>query len=175
MKTTGFLDAEPSFGGVAAQSLRVDEDMEGEAVTPVAIRPHRSPLGPVTVVDMGHPGLFPPIAFIFRRAALDVVGLYAADVLGAGDWDFHMRFLEHFAIGTLPKPLAFWHARRRIKGGDYGNSNYDTAGTDLWRRNATLAANNLICRDIRSGQLGMGLIAALVRGHDPIDACVSRT
>src|SRR4030095_2041256 len=65
---------------------------------------------------------FPPISFLFRRAALEVVGPFREQHGVLGDWDFHLRVLRQFDIDVIPEPLANYHHRVKGTAGVYGNS-----------------------------------------------------
>jgi GT2 family glycosyltransferase/LPS sulfotransferase NodH len=54
---------------------------------------------------------FPPIAFLYRRSAIEQVGLYREDLPVLGDWEFNLRFAKTFDLAFLDDRLAYWHKR----------------------------------------------------------------
>ena len=72
---------------------------------------------------------FPPIAFLYERAAGEAIGNYRTDLPVLGDWDFNLRFAERFGIGVIPEALAYWHHRTKFGGLSrlYANSRYAPA------------------------------------------------
>ena len=64
---------------------------------------------------------FTPVSFLFRRDALENVGLFDESLPVCGDWEFNIRFLSKFEIVILPETLAFWHQRPHSNG-SYSNS-----------------------------------------------------
>ncbi len=164
-ETTDYLESNPDFSGVATQTRRVGEEQRGGDIVEYEIARHNTHVETADIGGVARPGLFPPIAFLYKRSVFDVIGYYDEVVIGGGDWDFHMRFVEKFTIGVLRKPLAFWHCRQNLQGGDYGNSRYDEYGADLWKRYEVAVSNGLIRRDMEAGRFGMGLVSGLARLH----------
>lgn len=162
-ETTSFLEENSEYFGVATQTRRVSEEQSGAGIVEYEIASHNTHVETTYVGDVARPGLFPPIAFIYRRSVFDVIGYYDEIVLGGGDWDFHMRFVEQFTIGVIRKPLAFWHCRQNLRGGNYGNSRYDENGSDLWKRYEVAVSNRLIRRDMEAGRFGIGLVSGFAR------------
>ena len=84
------------------------------------------PGDPVPAAALRRHNRFPPIAFLFERAAADAINNYRTDLPVLGDWDFNLRFAERFGIGVIPETLAYWH--HRVKSGRlsqlYANSRY---------------------------------------------------
>ena len=65
----------------------------------------------ITADDLSTRNHFPPIAFMFRRRALDEVGPFHEGLPALGDWHFNRRIAAHFTIGVVPECLATWHLR----------------------------------------------------------------
>lgn len=103
-----------------------------------------------------------PIAFVYRRAALDAVGGYDEAYGGAADWEFALRYLSQFEIEFLSteQALAFYHHRPGASGID-ANSVY----TAEHRRLESRVANDLLRGDLAAGKLGLGLVVNMLR-HD---------
>ena len=101
------------------------------------IRRRRMPLpgDPVSPADLRRHNRFPPIAFLYERAAGEAIGYYRADLPVLGDWDFNLRFAERFGIGVIPEALAYWHHRTKFGGFSqlYANSRYARLLADQMR------------------------------------------
>ncbi|UYG16968.1 glycosyltransferase [Brachybacterium huguangmaarense] len=59
-----------------------------------------------------------PIAVVHRRRVHDELGLFREDLPAVGDYEFHLRLLQHGAVGFLDLPLARWHLRPSAAGAD---------------------------------------------------------
>jgi glycosyltransferase involved in cell wall biosynthesis len=101
-----------------------------------------------------------PIAFLYRRSAIEEVGPYEEAFDSAGDWDFALRFAARYEIDVLAtdEALAFYHHRLDSAGAD-ANAVY----ADGHRRAENLVANAHLRRDIESGRAGLGLVINVVR------------
>ncbi|MCB9100569.1 MAG: glycosyltransferase [Anaerolineales bacterium] len=125
-RTVSHLDRHgwnPKLGGVTTWSNLIIEhiDDENNIVT------HNNyifndQLYNLSLVDLAIENRFPPISFIFRRAALEAIGPYREQYGVLGDWDFHLRVLQRFNIDVIPEPLANYHHRTNTTTGAYGNS-----------------------------------------------------
>jgi hypothetical protein len=98
---------------------------------------------------------FPPIAFCYARRALDAVGLYDESLPVLGDWDFNVRFVAHYDIDFVPRPLAHYHHRRDATG-PMVNTIVD--GHDDVRRRLL---NRYLRADLAAGRVGTGSLANL--------------
>lgn len=107
--------------GIACQSMRIDEQIEGNEVKILKTKPYNPKLLAASLLEMSGSNQFPPISFIFARKAAEEIGLFNKDLEVLGDWDFHLRFLKQYDIAILPKVLANYH-HRKITDGSYGNS-----------------------------------------------------
>ena len=125
-KAVAYLEAAgPAKRGVVAGTELVYERFRDGRL--VEIRRRRmplpaSPLGPA----LRQQNRFPPIAFLYERAAGEALGHYRVDLPVLGDWDFNLRFAERFGIAVIAEPLAYWHHRPRFWGLPplYANSSY---------------------------------------------------
>ena len=66
---------------------------------------------------------FAPIQFMYRLDVLDTVGKYDPVFRVYGDWDFNLRFLQHFDIALIPTFLAFYHQRISATNADANSIN----------------------------------------------------
>lgn len=87
-----------------------------ERMTDTGPRPlGHEPFGPfeetVTAAMLAVENRFPPIALLCRRAAVERLGGYRADLPVLGDWEFNQRLAALGPIPVLPEALAHWHLR----------------------------------------------------------------
>lgn len=163
LATVEFLRSERglAFGGVITESVQIDEKIVGNEIHELKTQKWNPvlsyyPQGAVHLSDIAVINQFPPIAFVYRRDALQVVGSYDESLPVLGDWDFNLRFLREFDISVLPLAFANYHHRPSITASNahYGNSVH--AGFD---RHSTYEAL------VRNKHLRQGL-----NGADPVFA-----
>ena len=126
-KAVACLEAsDPDTCGVVTGTELVVERFKGNQLVEVARRTLPLPATPMTPHQLRRRNPFPPISFMFRRSALEKVGLYREDLSALGDWEFNVRFSERFKVAVIPDTLAFWHIRRGARGAlrNYANSTY---------------------------------------------------
>lgn len=159
--TVAFLDAaDPQWGGVVTGTVRVDERLHTCGVTEIRRRPFNPGLRSVHLSEVAEENPFPPICFLYRRAAYDCVGPYDASLPVLGDWEFNLRFLARYDIGVVDRPLANYHWRPDEKGG-YGNS--VSGGVDRHVQWDAVVRNRLLRRDLATGTVGLGHLVAAGR------------
>jgi glycosyltransferase involved in cell wall biosynthesis len=158
-----FLRAEPHYGGVVTHSVKVEEELTADGVREIARSPFNPGLLSVYLVDIVHVNLFPPISFLYRRTALDRVGLYDESLPVLGDWEFNLRFLQYFDIGVVPRGLANYHHRAALTAAadDYGNTLY--AGRSRHIEYDALIRNRMLRGDLERGALGLGFLLSFGR------------
>ncbi len=98
-------------------------------------------------------------AFVYERAALDVVGLYDESLPVLGDWDFNLRFLRHFDVDFIDAPLAYYH-HREPGSTAMGNTVTDQDGSHERVRQQLL--NRYLRADLDGHGLGLGYLANLL-------------
>jgi glycosyltransferase involved in cell wall biosynthesis/FMN phosphatase YigB (HAD superfamily) len=152
------LDAhgpESAVQGVVTQTIQVLEEIDSNG-NPREIRRHDyCPLTHVSLVNLAAGNLFAPIAFLYRRRAHDIVGLFDQQFDALGDWDFNLRFLSHYEIDVMPFRLALYYWRHQALGSQYGNTVTDRVDQDHFQK-ATFLRNYYLRQDIRSGSQGLG-------------------
>ncbi|MEW9806754.1 glycosyltransferase [Mesorhizobium marinum] len=125
-RTVECMDSEgwnPRVAGVVTWSdVIVEQFIDGYDIVEVDRFVFNDRLHAISLVDLGIENRFPPISFLFRRAAFDDVGHFREEFGVLGDWDFHLRILERFDIRVIPEPLAGYHHRPEATSGAYGNS-----------------------------------------------------
>jgi glycosyltransferase involved in cell wall biosynthesis len=161
-KTVAYLDAaDDCVGGVVTHSAKITERLEGDTVTILGSQPYTPGLRAITLMGMARSNNFPPIAFLYRRSALKKVGRYNPKLPVLGDWEFNLRFLEHYEIEVLTESLANYHIRPSTKSGIYSNT--IIGGLDLHLRHDTRLRNELMRQDMREGRPGLGFLVNLGR------------
>ncbi len=158
-RAAAYLDSAPATcGGVICHSDRVVETIAGNRVKEVSRAPFNTHVTEVTLAAVASGNLFPPISFLFRRAALQAVGAFREDLPVLGDWEFNLRLLQRFDVGVVPEVLAHWHHRTPKPSTDatgaYASS---TVGqSSLHAEYATRLRNELLRRDLEAGRFGVG-------------------
>jgi glycosyltransferase involved in cell wall biosynthesis len=125
-RTVSYLDDRSwnaRLGGVITWSWVIVEELSDDGAIKVHNRfVFNDKLYNVALIDLAVENRFPPISFLFKRAALDSVGPFKAQHGPLGDWEFHLRLLQRFDIDVIPDPLANYHHRTNTTTGVYGNS-----------------------------------------------------
>jgi glycosyltransferase involved in cell wall biosynthesis len=147
-----------SIAGVVTHSDRIFEELDGETIRTMKIEPYNAWLESITLLRLAADNPFPPISFVFSRAAYESIGPFREDFPVLGDWDFHLRFIARYDIGLIPKALANYH-HRPSQSGDYGNTLFD--GRRVHKEYDAILRNELLRRDLASGRVGLGLLVAL--------------
>ena len=158
-KMTALLEAsQPPVAGAICHSVLVREAIEGDSVTETTREDFNTDLLAVSLAQMAVRNLFPPISFLFQRAALDAAGAFREELPVLGDWDFNLRFLRRHEIAVLPEKLAFWHHRVAAQGADYANSSMEE-GAARHARHDTLIRNEMLRADMEAGRVDIGFLA----------------
>jgi glycosyltransferase involved in cell wall biosynthesis len=144
------------YGGVVTHSLRIIEELEGQKVRQVASEPFNEWMTSVSLYRLAAGNTFPPISFLFRRDVWEEVGCFREALPVLGDWDFHLRVCARYEIGLVPGLLANYHHRTSIQSGDYGNT--VVAADAKHRAYENLYRNELLRRDLETGQFGLGFL-----------------
>jgi glycosyltransferase involved in cell wall biosynthesis len=111
------------FEGVVCWSTIINEEIHNNTVIEKNRYLFNSYLRScISLSSMVKANQFPPISFLYKRSALEKIGLYDKTLPVLGDWEFNMRFLNNFEIGILEKSLCFYHHRLKISEGHLGNS-----------------------------------------------------
>ncbi|MGK7950229.1 MAG: glycosyltransferase [Xenococcaceae cyanobacterium] len=115
----------------------------------------------ISILELAVENRFPPISFIFRRAALDVVGPFDGNLRVLGDWEFHLRILRKFNIDVIPEPLANYHHRPKVKGSIYSNSVH---GQSDFHKSTRVKLMNDLFRQELARENGLSLAQLLSMG-----------
>lgn len=123
--TVGFLEEAgeaSTFQGVITKTTRILEEENADGSFREVSRVPYIPLENVDLFRIGYENPFSPIAFLYRRKAHAVIGDFDPRWDMAADLDFNFRFLQHFNIGIVPRPLANYHWRTEETAGPAANT-----------------------------------------------------
>lgn len=158
-ETVTFLDQQNWCSGVATQTVRAFEKIDQSKVTVSFFMPLNPNLDEVFIMDIVGRHPFTINAFLFRREAFDEIGGFSEDLPLGGDYEFHLKFIEKYDIGVLPKPLAFYHLRESSD--EYANSAPTISNVDIRELHKNIVRDRLLRRDLREGKLGVGALSLL--------------
>ncbi len=151
------------LGGVITWSWVIVEALSEDGAVKVHNRfVFNDKLHNVALIDMAVENRFPPISFLFRRAAMDHIGPFRSQHGPLGDWEFHLRLLQHFDVDVIPDPLANYHHRTNTTTGIYGNSVH--AQKDQHHSSRIDLLNDALRTDLDSGA-GLSLAELLTLGE----------
>lgn len=142
--------------GVVTQTLEIRERADGAGWVETERKPYNPLLreaGPRELVLLNR---FTNNAFVFPRAALDVVGWIREDVAVLEDWDFNARFAARFPIRVVPRPLAHYHRREETADPVLANT---ALARHLEVRHEILAG--WLRDDLSTGRFGLGALSVL--------------
>ncbi len=154
----------PECQGGIAWTTRVVERIEGEQVRTLRRISYNGGLRTVELWRLLQKNLFPPISFVFARAAAVAAGGFDPALPVLGDWDFNLRFCARFEIAVVPEHLAFYHHRPPGANAGYGNTVVDAMAQHRDVRSWLL--NRWLRQDLDAGRLGLGVLAALAEEAD---------
>lgn len=149
----------PNYRGVVCWSDMVSERIDGDTVSETQRVGFNSWLRDVSLWRMLYLNSFPPISFLFERAALAEIGLFDESLPVLGDWEFNLRFLKRFDIAVLPKTLAYYHIREAGAPAAFVNTITGSSGHHMTQR--TLLINHLVRKELDTGKLGLGTLINL--------------
>lgn len=117
-----YLDRHPEADGVVSRIEIVWEEERDGALVETGREVFQPDLQDVLLSDTLLFNRFVPIAFVYRRALHEELGLYNDELPVVGDWDFNLKVLSRGPLSYVsPEPLAYWHQRTGAEGSD-GNS-----------------------------------------------------
>jgi glycosyltransferase involved in cell wall biosynthesis/FMN phosphatase YigB (HAD superfamily) len=152
-KTVAYLEAagpDSLYQGVATQTTQVLEEL---TLSGDIARIRTLPYYPFAFINLGElrsRNLFPPIAFLYRRAVHERLGLFRQEFDVLGDHDFNLRFVRHFEIGVIPTFHAYYHWRH----GSQGNT--VTRGREVHRRMLNRMKNAYYRESLESPESAVG-------------------
>jgi glycosyltransferase involved in cell wall biosynthesis len=122
----------PTVKGIICRANMVFERIDGNVIITDHLQPHAPFLPEIGLLRFSdllddHRN-FAPIQFMYELEATYTIGQYDPTFRVYGDWDFNLRFLQHFDIALIPNYLAFYHQRITAVGSD-ANSIYEVDRT----------------------------------------------
>lgn len=162
LKTMGDFLADPAhagYAGVACQSIRVEESVEGGVITIHREAPFNPWLTSLDAWRILEENPFPPISFLFRRSAYDAVGGFDETLPVLGDWEFNVRLILQFPLAVIPLPLARYH--HRPPGETGATANTITSGHGLHRQWEEILRRRWLQHSPREGLPEFGKLAAI--------------
>ena len=120
-----FLEAPENnrFAAVATSCEVIHEEIVGDAVIERLRMPWSFWKDRIDLMDLLRTNNFPPICLLIRKKVVDTIGPFNANLPVLGDWDYNLRIMLISDIGTIGKPLAYYHHRVPTGAtGVYGNS-----------------------------------------------------
>lgn len=154
----------PECQGGIAWTTRVVERIEGGRIRTLRGASFNGGLRQIELWRLLQKNLFPPISFVFARAAWEETGGFDPALPVLGDWDFNLRFCARFEIAVVPEHLAFYHHRPPGANAAYANTVVDAMAQHRQVRSWLL--NRWLREDLAAGRLGLGVLAALAEEAD---------
>ena len=153
-------DASP-VQGVITHTIRVLEEINAEGAIEELAREDYMPCKSIDLFAAGADNPYAPIAFVYRRAVHERIGLFDERFSVVGDWDFNLRFLQLFEVGVISQRLANYHWRHRSGGSTYANTVTDALEVHLEK--STELRNHYLRMDLQQGQPGLGYLLNLAK------------
>lgn len=156
-ETMSFLENQNpiKYHGVVTQTNKIIETISNDTITILKKELYNPGLKAVYLSEMARGNFFSNHSFVFRRDSLKIVGFFDEYLPVRGDWDFNLRFLEHYDIGVVPKPLVNWHHRTNGIG---SHSNSIVGQNNLHIEYDAFIRNRYLRKDFKEGKIGLGLL-----------------
>lgn len=111
--SVAWLDEHPADVGVVSRTEIVYERFVRGSFVEDGRVPFWGEMKQISYAELLQVNRFVPIAYVYRRAIHDEVGLYRTDIHAAEDWEFNLRVGRRYSIGFIDGPArAFWMQRR---------------------------------------------------------------
>jgi glycosyltransferase involved in cell wall biosynthesis len=163
--TTQYLidDDQNTFAGVTTACEKVTEIICDNEVIHQSTIPWKQLSGPVLLRQMLIRNSFPPICLLYRRSALDQIGMYNGNLPVLGDWEFNIRLLQVGEIGFISRPLARYHLRPKNQSSVYNNT--IIAGMDVHRHVKMQLDNAALRKTLSEAPQLYGVVQAILQDH----------
>lgn len=116
------LEKNEEYAGVATQTNLVYEKIVGDKIIQIKETLFNSSLKHVSIFKLARKNLYTTNAFVYKKAALESVGVYREDLPVLGDWEFNIRFICTNKVKVITESLAFYHKRIDTDLVEYENS-----------------------------------------------------
>ncbi|MCO6050158.1 glycosyltransferase family 2 protein [Mesorhizobium sp. RP14(2022)] len=172
--TTETLLRTPKVGAVATRCERILEkpSSHSSGYSAMSRSLHYPEVAAISLASQAVNQTLPPISILFRRKALESVGMFDAELEVFEDYEFLLRFLSQYDIKLLDQVLARFHQREdgsSVHGNSRSTTNFD-------EENAFFR-NTMLRRDIDKGLIGTGWLLAfgeLMRGSVKTERILSQ-
>jgi len=150
--------------GVVTQSWWIMEELDSWGKVVEISREDFMPFENISLFQLAAKNRFPPIAFLYRRKAHETVGYFEQRFNELGDYDFNLRFLSHYDIGTIRKKLAGYHWRRQTGGSSYGNTVTEHVASH--HQAFVKIQNHYLRQDLANQRMGLGFLLGVAANLD---------
>lgn len=166
-KTIGYLEGHLACKGLITHSNKVFEKITDTGIKIKRIRPFNDRLrGVISMYDMLKNNLFSPISFIYRSEIYKEIGYFNEALQMLEDWEFNIRFLEHYDIEILEEKLANYHIRVKDKTIEQSYRNTVTSKKKLHQKYDTIIRNTYLRRDLKNDEIGVGVLMNIIKWSD---------
>ena len=162
-ETINFLDKNKNYMGVTSNTTRINEEVSDNFIKIKSRSKYSDIDSTIFLADLLWKNQFTTISFIYRRTAIDIIGIYDESLPVLDDWDFNIRFCEKFDIGVIPRALANYHFREISQAGSTAQT--ASAGSTLHQEYTAIIRNKMLRRDLEQGKFGIGTFMAIGRYH----------
>ncbi|MGY6276303.1 glycosyltransferase family 2 protein [Methylomonas sp. MgM2] len=159
-----------SYKGVVTNTLVVEEEITDKEILTNKTYPFDANLSAITLFRVAKFKSFPNLSFVYRRDALEEIGLYREDLPVLGDWEFNLRFLTKFDIGFIPEYLANYHQRKKSKKDSYTQSDIDHIHIATY----TKIKNELLRKDLENNTVGLGFLVNIGDEINQLERIIKR-
>jgi glycosyltransferase involved in cell wall biosynthesis len=162
-KTVHYLQNKPHplISGVITWANIIKEQTVNNKIQFISKKTYTKNLFCIDISEIIKNNLFTTNSFLFERKALNTCGLFDTTLPVLGDWDFNLRFLQHFEIGVLPEYLSNYHHRPIDKNQNTSNSIFE--GQSRHRFYQTYVRNKYLREDLQNGKLGLGVLMTILK------------
>ena len=154
---------DPAFGACVTKTNLIREVVEGGSLREESREVYNAWQGDsISLFRLAEENTLAPIALVFRRNVLKEIG-YRRDEFGPlEDWDFNLRLFARYRVAVSPRLLANYHLRRSGTGTD---ANFFTSSADCYGKLDIELKNDLLRRDLQTGEAGLGFLVGMSAGH----------
>lgn len=158
-KMTNYLESNSAIknlGGVVCYTTEISEQISDGEIKEVSRRSIASWIKDITLWRMCAGNYFAPISFLYMREVYSKIGgAYREDIPVQGDWEFNLRFMQHYEIGLLKEHLALYYLRisNDSSGEAYSNSVNNMEKHQFYK---TYLRNEFLRKELAEGKLGVG-------------------
>jgi len=158
-----FLEAKSYYGGVVCSTAKIVERLTETKIIHVERHDLFDSKMAMHIADLLIKNQFTTISFVFRRSCFNAVGNYDASLPVLEDWDFNIRFLDLFDIGSVNQCLANYHYR--LPNRNEQTPQTVTAASDLHEEFSAIIRNRYFRKAGSAREMAFAIIMANGRHH----------